>query len=53
MLRTLVLLSPRPQARSAPEAAGEPEAEGVRRQFEEAVGRVSEWDGPAVKPHDV
>lgn len=39
--------------RSAAEAAEEAEAEGVRRQFEEAVGRVSDWNGPAVKPNDV
>lgn len=39
--------------RSAAEAAEEAEDEGVRRQFEEAVGRVSGWNGPAVKPNDV
>lgn len=39
--------------RSTAEAVGGAEAEGARRYFEEAVGRVSEWKGQAVKPNDV
>eukprot|EP00752_Nemacystus_decipiens_P003513 g3241.t2 len=43
---------PPKQMRSASETVGKAEAEGVPRQFEEAVERVREWKGSAVKPND-